>query len=187
MKKFMMAVAAFAACTSSAMADLVGSDMTISVTHAGSFNVISALTNKTYTYGMTETETVPGWGSIVITSPENALAPGRDNVMKLNLTGFNYAAFAGPFATLGTVKLTDIDEPFDLASVQVLVNGTNIATAVAPSGNGFQASWNTQDVLNANPVTPNVVVAWNSVAVPAPGALALLGAAGIISRRSRRR
>jgi MYXO-CTERM domain-containing protein len=187
MKTIIVAVAAFAACTSSAMADLVGTDMTISVTHAGSFSGISALLNKNYTYGNTETETTPGWGSIVITSPESALAPGLENVMKLNLTGFNYNAFAGPFATTGTVKITDIDLPFDLSSVQILVNGSNIATAVAASGNGFQASWNTQTVLTGNPTAPSVVVAWNSATVPAPGALALLGFAGILSQRRRRR
>ena len=187
MKKIMMAVVAFAACTSSAMADLTGTDMTISVTHAGSFSGISALLNKTYTYGNTETESVPGWGSIVITSPESALAPGFDHAMKLNLSSFNYTAFAGAFATTGTVKLVDIDEPFDLGSVQILVNGANIATATAASGNGFQASWNTQTVLTANPTAPHVVVAWNSATVPAPGALALLGVAGVVSRRRRRR
>lgn len=187
MKKMMMAVAAFAACTSSAMANLVGTDMTISVTHAGSFSGLSALNNQNYNYGNTTPFTVPGWGSLTITSPESAMAPGMDNVMKVDFTAFNYSAFAGPFATTGTIKVTNIDEPFELSSVKVLVNGTNIATAVGNSGNGFQASWSTQAVINGSPAAPNIVVAWNSSPVPAPGALALLGVAGLAARRGRRR
>ena len=126
----------------------------------------------------------PGWGNVLVTSP--AVAPGMQNALNLDFTAFSYQAFAGAFATVGTVKVLDIAEPFDLSSVRILINGVNMTLGPAAAvGNGFQASWNTQDVLNANPVTPNVTVAWNSV--PAPGALALLGIAGLVTRRRRAR
>jgi uncharacterized protein (TIGR03382 family) len=40
-------------------------------------------------------------------------------------------------------------------------------------------------VVGANPIAPQVVVAWNSV--PTPGALALLGLAGMVGGGRRRR
>jgi hypothetical protein len=184
MKTFIAAIGAVCVCAGSAMADLAGTQMTMSVNHAGPFAGISGINNVTYTYASPSTFVAPGWGNLLVTSPD-AAAVGMDNAMKLDFTAFSYTAFAGAFATTGTLKLTDIDEPFDLATVKVLVNGTNIATGVANFGNGFQASWSTQAVLNGNPLTPNVVVAWDSLAVPAPGALALLGLAGLAPRRRR--
>ena len=187
MKKILAAIIAVLACSASAMADLAGTDMTVSVTHAGSFNAISALLNQNYTYGDSSTFAVPNWGSLTITSPESASAPGFDHAMKLDFTAFSYSAFQGFFATNGTITLTDIDEPFELSSVQVLVNGANIASAVGNSGNGFQASWSTTAVFNANPASPSILVAWNSSSVPGPGPLALLGVAGLVARRRPRR
>ena len=184
MKKVISAVAAVLFCSTSAMANLTGTNMTMSVTHAGPFSGISAITNVNYTYGSPSTFTAPGWGDLLVTSP--APAPGLGNALKLDFTAFSYQAFGGNFATVGTVKLTNIAEPVNLASVQLLVNGVNIALGPATAAtNGFQASWNTQDVLNGNPINPNVIVAWNSV--PTPGALALLGVAGLTSHRRRRR
>lgn len=184
MKIFATAIAAALAISGSAMADLTGTTMTMSVNHAGSFSAISAITNVTYTYGSPSAFVVPGWGTLNVTSPVSPAPPGLANSLKLDFTAFNYSAFSGPFATTGTVKLINLAEGFDLSSVQILVNGANIATGVAAVGNGFQASWSTQAVFNANPVNPNVVVAWNSV--PGPGALALMGLAGIAPRRRRR-
>jgi MYXO-CTERM domain-containing protein len=184
MKKLIPAVAAALLTSTSAMADLTGTNMNMSVTHAGAFSGLSAVNNVTYTYGAPSTFTVPNWGSLLVTSP--APAPGLNNALKLDFTAFAYQSFGGPFATVGTVKLTNMAEPVDLTSVQLLVNGVNIALGPAVAApNGFQASWNTQDVLNGNPINPNVTVAWNSV--PAPGALALLGLAGLTSRPRRRR
>jgi MYXO-CTERM domain-containing protein len=171
----------------SANADLMGTTMTMSVTHAGAFSGISALNNVTYTYGNASTFTVPGWGSLGVTSPETALAQGLDNSLKLDFTNFKYSAFTGMFATTGTIKLTNIAEPVDLSTVRIFVNGNNIASGVGAVGSGFQASWSTQTVYNANPTNPILVVAWNSAPVPAPGALALLGLAGLMSRRRRQR
>lgn len=168
-----------------ARADLIGDQMTISITHAGLFEPQSALNDVSYTYGSPSVFNVPAWGSLTITSPEPV--PGFDNAMKVDFTAFSYSAFTGPFATTGTIKILDLDEAVDLASVQILVNGTNIASGVAAVGNGFQASWNTQTVFNGNPVAPNITVAWNSVPVPAPGAMALLGLASLVSARGRRR
>lgn len=183
MRKMIPAIAAALLSSTSAMANLAGTNMTVSVTHAGPFNGLSGINNVNYTYGAPGTYTAPGWGDLLVTSP--APAPGLGNALKLDFTAFNYSAFTGPFATVGTVKLMNIAEPVDLASVHLLVNGANIALGPATAvTNGFQASWNSQDVFNGNPVSPSVVVAWNSV--PAPGALALLGLAGLTARRRSR-
>ena len=183
MRNVITAIVAALLCAGSASADLTGTTMTMSVNHAGPFAAISAINNVTYTYGLTSNFLAPGWGTLNVTSP--AAAPGMQNAIKLDFTAFAYQSFAGQFATTGTVKILNLVEPFDLSSVKLLVNGTNIALGPATAtGNGFQASWNTQTVITGNPTNPNVVAAWNSA--PAPGALALLGAAGLVARRRRR-
>ena len=81
--------------------------------------------------------------------------------------------------------LTGIAEGVDLSSVRVQVNGSNVGFGAAGAAGGFQVSWTTASALSGNPVNPNVVVAWNSV--PGPGSFALLGLAGLVGRRGRRR
>src|SRR5689334_9416144 len=123
MKKVISAVAAALLCSTSAMANLAGTNMTMSVNHAGPFGSLSAINNVNYTYASPSTFTAPGWGDLLVTSP--APAPGLNNAMKLDFTAFSYQAFGGQFATVGTVKLTNIAEPVDLSSVKLLVNGVN--------------------------------------------------------------
>lgn len=184
MRKITLSAAAAAlAISGSAFASLDGTTMTLSLNHAGGFSGPSALNNATYTYGTTTSYAVPGWGSFNAISPMGAA--GYEHSMKLDLTAFSYSAFTGMFATTGTLKLTGLAEAADVSSVQVLINGMSAGTGVAPVGNGFAASWNTQTVFNANPINPSVTVAWNSV--PGPGSLALLGVAGLVARSRKRR
>lgn len=177
------AMTAAAVFSGSAHAVLTGTPMTISVNHAGTFSALSALNNQSYTYGDATGYAVPGWGSVTITAPG---AAGYDNAVKLDFTAFNYSAFAGAFSTTGTAKIQNLAENFDLASVHVLVNGLDMTTARANVSGGFTASWNTGAIFGMNPTTPYVVVAWNSL-VPAPGSCALLGLAGLVARRGRKR
>jgi MYXO-CTERM domain-containing protein len=180
----MIAAAAAVATSSAAHAALAGTDMSVSVTHAGTFNGLSALNNQTYTYGNTSPYAVPGWGSMTLTSPSLA---GFDNAVKIDFTAFNYSAFTGMFATIGTAKFNNLSEGFDLASVKVMVNGLDVTSGVAAAGNGFAASWDTQTIFALNPLTPYVTVAWNSTPTPAPGPMALLGLAGVSAFARRRR
>lgn len=182
MKKIATAVFAVLMCAASALADLSGTTMNVNITH-DQFTVLSAVSG-THTYGAPTTLTAFGWGDVLLTSP--AAAPLMDNAMNVDFTNFAYSAFVAPFPAIGTIKITNIAEPFDLSSVKILVNGLNIATGVANFGNGFQASWSAPLVFNGNPIQPNLTVAWNSI-VPAPGALALLGLAGLVGRRGRAR
>jgi MYXO-CTERM domain-containing protein len=184
MKKFFAAVVVALAGAASlpAKADLVATNLTLSVNHDGPFGPLSALNDQSYMYGAPGAFNVINWGMLAVTSP--AVAPGYTNALSLDFTAFGYAAFA-MFPTVGTVTLENIAEPVDLSSVRVFVNGSNVGFGVLSATNGFQASWDTLDVTNANPLTPNLVVAWNSV-VPTPGALALLGMAGVVGMRRRR-
>jgi hypothetical protein len=182
MKKFLAALVAVLACSASAMADLNGTNMTLSVNHAGLFSGVSAITDQSYAYGSPANFLAAGWGTLNVNSP--APAPGYDNALTLDFTNFSYSTFAG-FPSVGTVTLKNIAEAPDLASVKVLVNGFSIGYGVMSATGGFQASWNTASVFTFSPDTPHVIVAWNSV--PAPGALALLGLAGVAGRARRRR
>ncbi len=164
-------------------ADLIGTEMDISIMHEGFFNALSALNNVTYTYGETSVFSVPNWGSVTISSPEGT--PGFDHAMHVDFTAFAYNSFAGPFATIGTMTVANLAEAVESDSVQVLLNGVNITHAAVTTEHGFIVKWNTQDVLNGNPINPNITVAWNSV--PGPGALALMGIATAIAPVRRRR
>lgn len=185
MKKIFATVVALAAAamvSGSAHAALTGTNMNVSVLHS-QFTAQSMLTPTTYTFGNATGMNVVGWGTIQITSP--VAAPGFDNAMSLNFTNFGYISVFSAFPATGTVILTNIAEGVNLSSVRVLVNGTNVGFGAAAATGGFQASWTTASVLAGNPINPNVVVAWNSV--PTPGSLALLGLAGLATRRGRRR
>ncbi|HWB19428.1 MAG TPA: hypothetical protein VG711_03940 [Phycisphaerales bacterium] len=170
--------------SNSAQAGLTGTSATVSVTHAGPFNTLSSLTNLSYTFGDTSPYVKPGWGTLTLTSPVTA---GYDNALKLDFTAFGYAAFTGVGATTGTVQVNNLAEAFDLNSVHILVNGNSIGSGLATAGNGFKINWDTQSVFNANPTAPYVILAWNSSQAPAPGAMALLGMAGLVSHKRRRR
>jgi len=183
--KTLYAAAAAVLITSAAHADLTGTDLSISLNHAGAFGALSAINNQNWNYGSPGMVMVPNWGMLHIVSP--VVVAGFDNAVNLDFTMFAYSAFTGAFATTATLKLEGIDEAVDLGSVQVLQNGINIGSGVASATNGFQVNWSTQTVFNGNPVNPGVTVAWDSSPVPAPGALALLGLAGAITGARRRR
>lgn len=182
----LVAVAGAALASGSAHASLNGTTMNIAVNHAGPFSAISSVSGV-HTYGTPSAFVAAGWGTMNVASPAPVFPAGFDNAVKLDFTSFNYSAFAAPgFATVGTGKFTNLAEAFDLNSVKIFINGVDKTVSHANFGNGFQVSWNTADVLAGSPVTPNVVVAWNSV-VPAPGAMALMGLAGVAARGRRRR
>lgn len=183
--KTLYAAAAAMLITGTAHADLTGTDLSISLNHAGAFSALSAINNQSWNYGAPGMVMVPNWGMLNIVSP--VVVAGYDNAVKFDFTTFAYSAFTGAFATTATLKLEGIDEAADLASVQVLVNGINVGSNVLSATNGFRVDWNTQTVFNGNPTAPNVTVAWDSTPVPAPGALALLGVAGVVAGRRRRR
>lgn len=188
MKRFFapaMAIVAVVACSASALADLNGTNTSLSVNHAGAFSALSAVNNQNYTFGAASGFLAPGWGTLNVTSPSAPPPPGFANSLKLDFTSFGYAAFL-QFPTTGTIKLLNLAEAPDLTSVQVLINGVSMGSNVGAETGGFHVSWSTVNVLAANPVTPNLTVAWNSV-VPAPGVMALLGLAGLVGFGPRNR
>ncbi|MEM7229104.1 MAG: MYXO-CTERM sorting domain-containing protein [Planctomycetota bacterium] len=158
-----------------------GDQFDATVTHTG---LVPATHFGTHTWGgvdvlsdpLTRTMTLSSLGSV----------PGFDNALSIDLTGMFYPSF---FANEGaTLLLTGIDEPVDIASVRVLSAGTDITgttTSLDPSM--FQVTWNTSDVIFNTTPAESVTVVWNSQAVPAPGALALIGLSGLAARRRRRR
>jgi hypothetical protein len=183
MKRIIATVVAVLACSASAMADLNGTNTNLSVNHAGAFSAISAVNNQNYAFGNASGFVAPGWGTLNVTTP--AAPVGFANALKLDFTPFGYAAFL-QFPTTGTFKLLNLAETPDLGSVTLLINGVSMGSGVGAETGGFHVSWSTTNVLAANPVTPSVTVAWNSV-VPAPGAMALLGLAGMVGLRGRNR
>lgn len=185
MKKLFATVVALAAAafvSGNANATLTGTSMNVSMLHS-QFTAQSMLAPTSYTYGNATGMNVVGWGTVQITSP--AAAVGFDNAMKLDFTNFGYITVFSAFPANGTVILTGLAEGVDLSSVKVQVNGSDVGFGAAAAAGGFQVSWTTAAALAGSAINPSVTVAWNSV--PGPGSFALLGLAGLVSRRGRRR
>lgn len=134
--------------------------------------------------------------------------PGFDHAIEIDLNGLQYGQ--GLYTT-ANLSINGLGEDVDLNSVSVFIdtllppiefdgfpNGgglpglpggpLEIGTAATAQFQGFSVGWNPLDVMIlGDPQDHRVTVAWNSAgAVPAPGALALLGLAGIVGTRKRR-
>jgi MYXO-CTERM domain-containing protein len=181
MKTIVTAIVAVLMCSASALADLTGTQMNITITHTGPAGGMVGPAVFNHTYGGVNMFTNPFLGSFTVASP--AMTPGYDNAVLIDFTTFNYIGFAD---NLGTAVFASVDEPIDPTSITLLANNVPIGINILQSGDGFTASWNTNDLLAASPTTDNMVVAWNSMPVPAPGALALLGLAAVAPHGRRR-
>ncbi len=140
-----------------------------------------------YIYGTLDTfdiEEVFTWDAV---SP--GLHPAFDNSILLDFTNFAYAAYIALGPSISTLDVTNIAEDVAIGSPAVFLLSdlnTNIAQSMSTFGNSFSVGWDVETVINDNPLAPSVIVSWNSV--PAPGAMALLGLAGLtVTRRRRRR
>lgn len=194
----LVAVAAALVPAAAASAGLMNTDMDLALEQSGTLGgpvpLGIGVTGGTHTYGETDTYgatlvgfpygtwTVESPGSIPVFGPGGGPAP--DWLIDIDFSDFTYANFTGETSTL---TVTGLDEAVDISSVAVFADGTEITLLVAAVGsNGFSVRWNVDDVISGGPLEPGVVVAWNST-VPAPGAAALLGLAGTMTTRRRRR
>ena len=156
--------------------DLTGTDFELFINHTGPFgeNV-----GGTYTYGTFE-EFFDSFGFSWSANSPNGTS-GFDNSVLIDFANFAYGDFAGETATLDISGL-DIDpQPGSLAVLNA--NGTDIGFNYTSGSGSLGANWSVDDVVNTG--VNQVVLAWDNV-IPAPGALALLGLAGIAARRRRR-
>lgn len=182
MKSTLLAVAAFAALGTVAAApaqagDLTGTSYTIEVEHTGTFGFFET---GLHTYGGPDTTIAdPGFPSFFMVFSTPAGAAGYDNSMLIDFTNFAYGDFAGETGTLSLVGLA-LDHNGDAVLLNendaVVANGTGV-------GDTFTLTWSVDDILSAGTGTL-ATVAWNNK-IPAPGALALFGLAGLAGRRRR--
>lgn len=148
-------------------------------------------------WGTSESYFVLGDPTTSVTLDSNAGFGAFDNAIMIDLNDLQYEQ--GLYTT-AMFSISGLADPVDLSSVGVFVpvlllgddrgggaveiGGT--ATSIVPGH--FQVGWDPFAVMLNNALDHRVVIAWNSAgAVPAPGALALLGLAGVVGRRKRRR
>lgn len=184
-----IAAAAAAILTGAAQADLTGTSMDLQLVQSGLAGDLAGPSGGSYIYGTLGTfdiEEVFTWDAV---SP--GLHPAFDNSILLDFTNFGYAAYSVLGPSISTLDLTNIAEDVEIASAAVFLLSdlnTDIAQSTDTFGNSFSIGWDVGMVINDNPLAPSVVVGWNSAPVPAPGAMALLGLAGltVLGRRRRR-
>jgi hypothetical protein len=181
------AAASAAGFSSTANASLVGTSFDATISHTGVAGGVAGPAFVPHTYGGAPSiHSNQFFGSFIIASP--TVAPGYSNAILVDFSLFNYSGFLG--GNTGTITITGIDENVAAGSVAIFAGsvgmGLNIATGVNSTASSLTASWSPELIFTASPTTPDaMVVAWNSV--PAPGAMALLGAAGLVGASRRRR
>ncbi len=173
---------------SQADASLLGTSMNITITHTGISGGLVGPAFVPHTYGGAPSIfNNQFFGSFLIASP--TVAPGYDNAILVDFSLFNYSGFIG--GNMGTIAIASIDEDVAAGSVAIFAGasgmGPNIAVGATSNGSSLSASWSTDLIYTADATPDAMVVAWNSAPVPAPGALALLGAAGLVGLRRRRK
>ncbi len=184
-----IAAAAAAILTGAAQADLTGTSMDLQLVQSGLAGDLAVPSGGSYIYGtldMFDIEEVFTWDAV---SP--GLHPAFDNSILLDFTNFGYGAYIVLGPSTSTLDVTNIAEDVEITSAAVFLLSdlnTNIAQSTSTFGNSFSVGWDVGMVTNDNPLAPSVIVGWNSAPVPAPGAMALLGLAGLtVLRRQRRR
>ena len=180
-----IAGAAAAILTGAAQADLMGTTMDLQLVQSGFAGDMAGPTGGSYTYGTLGTFDLDGVFAWDAVSP--AMHPAFDNSILLDFTNFGYAAYIALGPSISTLDVTNIAEDVQMGSPAVFLLSdlnTNIAQSTSTFGNSFSVGWDVETVINDNPLAPSVVVGWNSV--PAPGAMALLGLAGLTTTRRRR-
>ena len=183
-----IAAAAAAIPTGAAQADLMGTSMDMELVQSGFAGNMAGPTGGSYTYGTLDDFGIDELFTWDVVSP--GLHPAFDNSILLDFTNFGYAAYIALGPSISTLDVTNIAEDVEIASPAVFLLSdlnTNIAQSTSTLGNSFSVGWDVETVINGNPLAPSVIVGWNSAPVPAPGAMALLGLAGLTVIRRRRR
>ena len=183
-----IAAAAAAILTGAAQADLMGTTMDLQLVQSGFAGDMAGPTGGSYTYGTLGTFGIDELFTWDVVSP--GLHPAFDNSILLDFTNFGYGAYIALGPSISTLDVTNLAEDVEVASAAVFLLSdlnTNIALSTSTFGNGFSVGWDVGMVIDNNPLAPSVIVGWNSAPVPAPGAMALLGLAGLTVIRRRRR
>ena len=183
-----IAAAAAAILTGAAQADLMGTSMDMELVQSGFAGNMAGPTGGSYTYGTLDTFGIDELFTWDVMSP--SFHPAFDNSILLDFSNFGYAAYIALGPSISTLDVTNIAEDVEIASPAVFLLSdlnTNIAQSTSTLGTSFSVGWDVETVINGNPLAPSVIVGWNSAPVPAPGAMALLGLAGLTVIRRRRR
>ena len=183
-----IAAAAAAILTGAAQADLMGTTLDLELVQSGFAGDLAGPTGGLYTYGTLGTFDLDGLFTWDAVSP--AFHPAFDNSILLDFTNFGYSAYIALGPSTSTLDVTNIAEAVEIGSPAVFLLSdlnTDIAQSTSTFGNSFSVAWDVETVINDNPLAPSVIVGWNSVPVPTPGAMALLGLAGLTVSRRRRR
>ncbi len=183
-----IAAAAAAILTGAVQADLTGTSMDLQLLQSGFAGNIAGPTGGSYTYGTLGTFDLDGLFTWDTVSP--AMHPAFDNSILLDFTNFGYSAYIALGPSISTLDVTNIAEDVEITGAAVFLLSdlnTNIAQDTSTLGNSFSVGWDVGMVIDDNPLAPSVIVGWNSAPVPTPGAMALLGLAGLTATRRRRR
>ena len=183
-----IAAAAAAILTGAAQADLTGTSMDLQLVQSGFAGDMAGPPGGSYTYGTLDAFGIDELFTWDAVSP--GLHPAFDNSILLDFSNFGYAAYIALGPSISTLDVTNLAEDVEIASAAVFLLSdlnTNIAQSTSTFGNSFSIGWDVGTVIDDNPLAPSVIVGWNSAPVPAPGAMALLGLAGLTVIRRRRR
>ena len=169
--KHVLALVAGAALSAAVVAEPLGTNLNVTVSHTGPFGEVQQFT---HTYGgSNQVFDSFGFNYLVMSAAQVA---GFQNAISIDFTNFAYTDFAGESGsiTIGGFAVGVQNAAFLNASFAQI-------PAATTNGSSISGSWQVNDVLAAG---NTLYVAWNKV--PAPGATAVLGLAGLAGLRRRR-
>lgn len=121
----------------------------------------------------------PGTGTVV-----NVVVSNAGDHMTIKASGLNIGLAAGSY-WIGLTPMTNFAQNGQAFNMQATGNQGDLTAFRNPGGGfGIGTAWGT-NTLFGGPGSDHAITV-EGTAIPAPGALALLGAAGLISRRRRR-
>lgn len=169
--KYVLALAAGAALSAAVVAEPLGTNLDVTVSHTGPFGEVQ---NFVHTYGgSNQVFDSFGFSYLVVSAAQVA---GYDNAISFDFTNFAYTDFAGES---GSINITGFAQ--NVTSAAFLNGSFTTIPAATTNGTSISGNWAVDDVLAAGNV---LYVAWNKV--PAPGATAVFGLAGLAGLRRRR-
>lgn len=157
--------------------ELIGTLMNIEINHTGPFG---EPVGGVYEYGSSQDYFDSANFSWNASSP--AGFAGYDHSIRIDFSNFAYLDFEGE---IGSFALSGIAIEVASDSMGIFASdGVFVGFNLLSGGHALSGNFSVNDVLNRGDGA-TLVVAWNSV--PSPGALALLGLAGLIVFQRRRR
>ncbi len=136
-------------------------------------------------FGSATTHQVDGLNVIAVTSDSLPPPPGKKFAGVITIDYGGASGYMFDFPHLEVVDIFGIKDPGGINFINTVETDLPFPHVITTDGFNIHFEVDSQDI--ATLPTPHVTITWTQSVIPAPGALALLGLAGLMGTRRRRR